>query len=68
MSSQQPIESYFIEEGSAMDPAANRPPASEYFGHLTFTGDVMMRRLPPTSKRRLSRLACPSRCARRARR
>ena len=47
MSSQQPIESYIIEEGSAMEVETNSPPVSEYFGHLTFSGDVMMRRLPP---------------------
>ncbi len=47
MSSQNPIDSFIIEEDSAMDLAANNQPASEYFGHLTFTGDVMMRRLPP---------------------
>ncbi|MEE2971702.1 MAG: glutamine synthetase III [Planctomycetota bacterium] len=49
MSSHQSIESFILEEGSPMELHENRPPASEYFGHLTFTGDVMMRRLPPTA-------------------
>ncbi|MCP4836489.1 MAG: glutamine synthetase type III [Phycisphaera sp.] len=47
MMNHQPIDSYIIEEGNAMDLSDGTTPASEYFGHLTFTGDVMMSRLPP---------------------
>ena len=47
MPSRRSFESFTLEEGSPMDLPETQPPASEYFGHLTFTGDVMMRRLPP---------------------
>lgn len=41
------IETVYLEEAPKMDLTEARPPASEYFGRMTFTGDVMMRRLPP---------------------
>ncbi len=47
MFSPRSIESVILEEGPTMDLSEPRPPASDYFGRLTFTGDVMMRRLPP---------------------
>ncbi|MEC8321192.1 MAG: glutamine synthetase III, partial [Planctomycetota bacterium] len=47
MSNHQSIESFIIEEAATMDTPSPQEPASEYFGHLTFSGDVMMRRLPP---------------------
>ena len=49
MSGHRPNASFILEEGTPMEIAENQSPASEYFGHLTFTGDVMMRRLPPTT-------------------
>ncbi|MAC76383.1 MAG: glutamine synthetase type III [Phycisphaeraceae bacterium] len=47
MSSSRNIESFILEEGSTMEVTENNPPASEYFGRLTFSGDVMLKRLPP---------------------
>ena len=47
MSSPRNIESFILEEGSTMEVTENNPPASEYFGRLTFSGDVMLKRLPP---------------------
>ena len=47
MSNHQSIESFIIEEAATMETPSPQEPASEYFGHLTFSGDVMMRRLPP---------------------
>lgn len=41
------IESLLFEDGATMEMTEHMPPASDYFGRLTFTGDVMMRRLPP---------------------
>lgn len=40
------IDSIFIEEGSDMS-LNNENRASDIFGRLTFTGDVMLKRLPP---------------------
>ena len=45
MSSPRNIESFILEEGSTMEVTENNPPASEYFGRLTFSGDVMLKRL-----------------------
>lgn len=43
----RPIEPFLIEDAATMEMTEHVAPASEYFGRLTFTGDVMMRRLPP---------------------
>ena len=47
MSSPRNIESFILEEGATMEVTESNPPASEYFGRLTFSGDVMLKRLPP---------------------
>ena len=41
------IDSLIFEEGATVEVTETNTPASEYFGRLTFSGDVMLKRLPP---------------------
>ena len=41
------IESLIFEEGATVEVTETNTPVSDYFGRLTFSGDVMLKRLPP---------------------
>ena len=41
------IDSLIFEEGATVEVTETNTPASDYFGRLTFSGDIMLKRLPP---------------------
>jgi glutamine synthetase len=47
MASPRNIDSLIFEEGATVEVTDTNTPVSEYFGRLTFSGDVMLKRLPP---------------------
>ncbi|RPG13462.1 MAG: glutamine synthetase type III [Phycisphaera sp. TMED9] len=47
MASPRNIDSLIFEEGATVEVTETNTPASDYFGRLTFSGDVMLKRLPP---------------------